>query len=101
MPSYDVITALRRDGKRIPAGKTVALDADEATPLLAKGAIVASRVRPVPAAPAPDNAPPQKPAAGGKGKPKAADPKSDNPKTDHPGTDNPKSANLAGSPESA
>lgn len=43
MKTYEVITPLRRGGKKVTAGKTVDLDIEEAAPLLAKGAIAPAR----------------------------------------------------------
>jgi len=43
MKSYEVITPLRRDGEKVPAGGIVELADKEAGPLLAKQAIALSR----------------------------------------------------------
>ncbi|WP_142850986.1 hypothetical protein [Telmatospirillum sp. J64-1] len=39
MPRYPVLTPLRREGKTIPAGRPVTLDAAEARTLIACGAL--------------------------------------------------------------
>lgn len=56
MKSYEVITPLRRDGEKVPAGGVVELGDKEAGPLLAKRAIAPSRPTKAAASAKPDPA---------------------------------------------